>query len=147
MFDIKIKVEGLKGIKELPDEWRSGLVLGFRHAMLMVEGRAKSSFGKAGMIKARTGHYRRSISTKVRDTGRDVIGTLAGNVIYAAIHEFGGTIFPKKGKYLRFPINGSWVSVKKVVIPKRPLLAPAIAENLDEVGRIITDRIVKEMNK
>lgn len=144
MFTIDVKIEGLDGIKKLPEEWTSGLAKGFRRAMIFVEGVAKKRFGKPGNIKARTGHYRRSISTSVRILGDDLVGTLAGNVVYAAPHEFGAIIFPKKGQYLRFPIQGHWVSVRKVVIPQRPLLTPSITENVDEIGEIIVDSIIKE---
>ena len=145
MFDIQIKIDGLDEIEKMPEEWRSSIVRGFRDAMLMIEGKAKSRFGKAGNIKARTGHYRRSISTSVKERGNNIIGTLAGNVVYAAAHEYSMTIYPKKGKYLRFPIKGQWVTTKKVVIPKRPLLTPSVTENVNEVGNIIVNRIVKGM--
>ncbi len=144
MLTIDIKLEGLEEIKKLPKEWTSGLAKGFRQAMIFVEGKAKKRFGTAGNIKARTGHYRRSISTSVKKVPGGMVGTLAGNVVYAAPHEYGATIFPKKGEYLTFPIDGRWVRVKRVVIPKRPLLTPSITENVDEIGEIIVDSIIKE---
>ncbi|WP_175404830.1 phage virion morphogenesis protein, partial [Endozoicomonas atrinae] len=46
------------------------------------------------------------------------------NVKYAAVHNFGATIRPKKAKILAFPgKNGQTVFAKKVVIPARPFLA------------------------
>lgn len=43
--------------------------------------------------------------------------------IYAAIHQFGGTIKPKNGKYLTFKGSGSrFVRVKQVIIPARPFM-------------------------
>lgn len=46
------------------------------------------------------------------------------NRVYAAIHQFGGTIKPVNGKHLKFRVggNGGWVSVKSVTIPARPYL-------------------------
>ena len=42
---------------------------------------------------------------------------------YAAIHQFGGTIKPKNGKYLMFKGTGSrFAKVKQVVIPARPFM-------------------------
>lgn len=61
-----------------------------------------------------TGHLRDSISRAFDDTSA-VVGT---NVIYAGIHQFGGTIRPKKAKALRF--NGRFVA--KVEMPARPFL-------------------------
>jgi len=50
------------------------------------------------------------------------------DVVYARIHDQGGTIVPKKAKWLRFKINGKWVMTKKVKIPKykgRGYMTPA----------------------
>lgn len=41
---------------------------------------------------------------------------------YAAIHQFGGTITPKTGKFLVFNIGGRKVFAKKVTMPARPYL-------------------------
>lgn len=53
------------------------------------------------------------------DNNRAVVGT---NKSYAAIHQFGGVITPKKGKYLVFKIGDRWVMTDKVEIPARPFL-------------------------
>lgn len=69
-----------------------------------------------------TAVLRNSIKVKVSESGI-VVGT---NDIRAATHQFGDTrtIRAKRDKYLRFQINGSWVSTPrvKVKIPKRPFL-------------------------
>ena len=44
------------------------------------------------------------------------------NVIYAAIHQFGGTIKPVSSSALRFKIGNRWVTKSKVEIPARPFL-------------------------
>lgn len=41
---------------------------------------------------------------------------------YARIHQLGGEIRPKKGKYLLIPIGGRFVRLKKATIPARPYL-------------------------
>ncbi len=46
---------------------------------------------------------------------------IVGNpTIYAAIHQFGGTIRPRNAKALRFESGGRWWTVQKVTIPARP---------------------------
>lgn len=68
----------------------------------------------------------------LRDTGRlmnsidfrassdeAVIGT---NVKYAAVQNFGATIKPKKGKYLKFKGPDGWIFAGKVTIPARPFI-------------------------
>ena len=65
-----------------------------------------------------TGRLRGSITHNA--TARMVeVGT---NVIYAAIHQFGGDIVPKTAKALRFKVGGKWAMTKKVTIPARPFL-------------------------
>lgn len=53
--------------------------------------------------------------------GRDSVET-GSNKIYAAIHQFGGTITPKSGKYLVFPLGDGYARVGSVTIPARPYL-------------------------
>lgn len=55
------------------------------------------------------------------------IGT---NLVYAAIHEFGGIITPKNGEFLVFEVEGfgGWtdkVFARQVEIPARPYLRTA----------------------
>ncbi len=60
------------------------------------------------------------------------------NKVYAAIHQFGGTIKPVHAKALRFHLGGRWVSMKQVTIPARPYLGfgklerQIVAEALDD---------------
>ncbi len=147
MFHLKLEVnkKDLASIKEMPEEFRKGLEKGVRRAMFFAEGKAKRRFGTPGNLQVQTGHYRRSIRSGISPASAGVIGYLAADVIYASIHETGGVIRPKKGEYLRFPIQGRWVTVKRVVIPKRPLITPSITENLDEMGNIIIKDIIKEL--
>jgi phage gpG-like protein len=40
----------------------------------------------------------------------------------AAVQQFGATIKPKSGSFLRFKVNGRWYSLRQVTIPARPYL-------------------------
>lgn len=111
--------------------FRRGLLSGVKKGMLFAEGSAKKSFGRPGNLKVRSGHLRKSIKSGATETNDVVTGTLSNNVIYAAIHEFGGMA----GKGLR------------TKIPARPFLAPAIKDNLVAINRIIQKEIRKEVNK
>ena len=64
-----------------------------------------------------------------------VVGT---NVKYAAIHQFGGVITPKKAKVLLFSVGGKKVGAKKVTIPARPFIGISEAD-IKEVEGIILD--------
>lgn len=64
---------------------------------------------------------------------------VGSNVAYARIHQMGGTITPKKGKYLKFKGKGGKdVFVKKVTIPARPYLGVS-EEDKEEVQALIAD--------
>lgn len=62
-----------------------------------------------------TGNLRRSITMEMVNDKKVIVGS---NLAYARIHDEGGVITPKKGKFLRFQVGGQWVSVRKVTIPK-----------------------------
>jgi phage gpG-like protein len=81
-----------------------------------------------------------------KEKGGVVIGSIMdGGVIYSRIHEYGGTILPKKAKALRFKIGNKWVVTKKVNMPKRPYLIPAIQDKVeDKTGQKILIRLLKE---
>jgi hypothetical protein len=65
-----------------------------------------------------------------REDGPGVVGSWGvRDVVYALIHELGGTIVPKVAKALKFKLaDGSFRIVKSVTIPPRPYLRPAADE-------------------
>ena len=72
------------------------------------------------------------------------IGT---NVIYAAIHEFGGTIVPRTKAMLSWVSkSGERIFAKSVHIPARPYLRPAIDEHEPEIANAIGQALVDQIN-
>lgn len=66
------------------------------------------------------GHMRDSITYNMLG---ETVAEIGSNMIYAAIHQFGGTIKPVNGSALKFKIPGvGFVTVKSVSIPQRPYL-------------------------
>lgn len=61
---------------------------------------------------------RNSMTHEATDTGV-AVGT---NALYAAIHQFGGTIRPKTASKLVFEVAGQTVFVDQVTIPRRAFL-------------------------
>lgn len=62
------------------------------------------------------------VSSLQTEHGKDYaqVGT---NKEYALIHQLGGTIRPRKGKYLKVgKPGGPWTNLKQVTIPARPFL-------------------------
>ena len=78
----------------------------------------KKGYKKSGQTLSNTARLSSSITYKASKKHVEV-GT---NVIYAAIHQFGGKIKAKKKNFLKFNINGKWSQKKVVVIPKREFI-------------------------
>lgn len=82
--------------------------------------------GKAPKL---TGTLSRSIHMEADPSGGGLASIKIGtDVIYAAIHEFGGVITPVQAKLLHFVINGEDIFAKQVHMPARPYLRPALDE-------------------
>lgn len=75
---------------------------------------------------------------------------LGTNVEYAAIHQFGGTITPKRAKRLRFAgPNGAPVFASSVRIPARPMLPKTVSPN-SPWGRVLkqaADDLVMQVSR
>lgn len=81
-----------------------------------------------GRTLTRDGHLGDSVNSR---SGRD-FAEWGVNRIYAAIHQFGGTIKPKSASSLRFKLaNGAYVSTKSVTIPARPYLGIDAGDETD----------------
>lgn len=142
--EFRFRPDDQRYIESLPRRLRKGTLVGVRNAMFFGERKAKASFGQPGHLKARSGHLRRSIKSGLRVQSGGVVGWIFTDVIYGRIHELGGIIRPRVANYLKFQIAGRWVMTKKVRIPSRPYLKPAIADNINKIKDIIVRSIVKE---
>jgi len=103
-----------------------------RTVLFGLEGKIKDKLSNK-VLKVRTGRYRSSITSKIEGAGSDITGKVGTNVVYAPVHEYGATIAPKRRKYLTFQVEGHWVSVKAVKIPKRPIWEPTLKESQDKI--------------
>jgi phage gpG-like protein len=88
------------------------------------------------LLGVRTGRLRQAIVGNVKVTRKagsvqGVIG--AGGLVYAAIHELGGDIYPVRAKALRFVIDGRVIFAQHVRIPARPYFGPALAETREYI--------------
>lgn len=100
-----------------------------------------------------TGRLRSSFSYRV-SLGRFELGT---NFIGARVHQYGATISPKKGKFLRFQakvFSGNrrkaslFIFAKKVVIPRRQMvpeghLGPIWSKAFHDTGKRFFSRLMK----
>lgn len=92
---------------------------GKRNSRILVESGAKG--GLLGSINSEPG----------RDEVR--VGT---NKVYAAIHQFGGTIKPVKASHLYFRIGGRLIVADEVTLPARPFLGIS-REDEAEIAEIV----------
>lgn len=85
---------------------------------------------RGGRILRDTGRLLNSRSARVTAAGFEL--TFAA--VYAAIHNFGGTIVPRAGGWLTFPYatqrggkkrRGGWAKVRSVTIPRRQFVPDA----------------------
>ncbi len=86
-----------------------------------------------------SGKLAASISSRVKGQSGTVVGEIfTQRLVYARIHEFGGTIFPRRAPFLVFEgREGNLVFARKVTIPARPYIGRA----LDDFAQIITDEL------
>ena len=95
---------------------------------------------EGGQTLSDTGRLRRSFSVRATGSWGFTIGT---NVRYAAPHQFGATIVPKRARYLRFRLaegrgkrkggKGRWVATTQVHLPARPFFPEG-----NDLGRYAT---------
>jgi len=79
-------------------------------------------------LQRRSGELLRSVRSELRGSGaKTVVRLIVGGrgVPYAAIHETGGKIRAKNGRYLHFKGSLGWVRKEEVTMSPRPFLAPA----------------------
>ena len=112
------------------------------------DGRISKSIGSrvGGQILQDTGQLAASITTS-HDSRSAMIGT---NKIYAAIHQFGGTIeHPGSDKFQAFEIGGQWVYTHgtkphPIAIPARPYMMFQDAD-VEQIIQILGDKIVSSI--
>ena len=156
-FEIRIDadpvVQGLRRLRELGgdltpvmDDIGAMLVASTQHRFETGTGPDGTSWPESARAKRQggqtlvdSGRLRDSITHRARGDTVEV-GT---NVIYAAIHQFGGTIKPKNAKSLAFPgLDGAPVFVKSVTLPARPFLGVS-NDDREEIAAIVADEVAR----
>jgi len=135
-----------KRFANMPTEVRKALKNKITALTLKLEAHVKNDKLSGQVLKVQSGALRRSITSEVVDNGVNITGRVysAGDVKYAAIHEFGGKtaaheILPTKAKALHFMMGGKDVFAKRVnhpgsVIPMRSYLRSALADMRVEIA-------------
>ena len=150
MSDNRITIKGspeLKAkLKGLSDALRTKLGAAAKRGAVKVQKKAWENITeKFQRGTHRTGDLKNYIKAEQTSQVAAVVGT---DLVYAAIHEFGGTIVPRTAKALVFQTrDGNWVRTQKVRIPKRPYLYPAADSERDKIIAEFTELIETELEK
>lgn len=96
--------------------------------------KSRRALEEGGQTLTASGRLRLSMNHKSSSKTAEV----GSNLIYAGIHQTGGTIRPRNARALRFRVGGGFVTVQKVEIPQREYLGFG-PEDERELGEIVGD--------
>ena len=138
-----IRIEGLEEVIEdlegLIDESKIKTALG--RACALVERSAKQKAPKG------SGELRRSITSKVEQSGSDAVGVVFTPLEYAPYVEFGTGLFAESGGRTDVPWcyqddKGEWHSTSGM--HPQPYMRPALNENREQIKRILREGILSD---
>ena len=113
----------------------------------VIEGNAKINVNKTFSSKATggagLGGSIQTVVSKATPTKAEV--DVGPTVIYGRIHELGGIILPVHAKMLSWVDNGKRIFAKRVQIPARPYLRPAVDEHEKEIGKAVSFQLRKQI--
>jgi phage gpG-like protein len=133
--EIVVNEKLLAKLKNMPEEMRKQVRLTMESVVFECERITKEKLS-GPVLHRRSSRLFTSIGSDVKGSGRDTVGRFGVTkhpqgkpVVYAAIHEFGGIIRPKRKKWLRFKTkDGRWHTVKEVTMPMRSYIRSTAKE-------------------
>ncbi len=111
--DFTVSVEGVKELQQkvdqLPNRIRNDVGRdALSKAGFMLEGYIKREKLSGQVLHVRSGRLRASVTAAPPvDEGADIVVRVGPHVIYARIHEFGGTIYPTRAQFLTIPMQAA----------------------------------------
>jgi phage gpG-like protein len=154
MFEIDLRDEFSASLAAMPDQVRQALSSKANLLAVALEAKIQQKLS-GGVLNMRSGALASSIIATVDESSADVsvrIGT-SGDVKYAAIQEFGGTIppheiVPNKAKALAFAAGGKQVfaarvNLPAVTVPERSYLRSSLAEMAQEITGELSHAVVE----
>jgi phage gpG-like protein len=156
MFQLDLRDEYSASLAGMPDRVRQALSNKANVLAVALEAKIQQKLS-GGVLNTRSGALASSIIAAVDESSAGVsvrVGT-SGDVKYAAIQEFGGTIppheiVPDKAKALAFAIGGKQVfaarvNLPAVTIPERSYLRSSLAEMAGEIGGELSQAVVEAL--
>ena len=157
MFQLDLRDDYSAGLAGMPDRVRQALSSKANVLAVALEAKIQQKLS-GGVLNTRTGALASSIIATVDESSADVsarIGT-SGDVKYAAIQEFGGTIppheiVPDKAKALAFAIGGKQVfaarvNLPTVTLPERSYLRSSLAEMAEEIAEGLSEAVIEAID-
>jgi phage gpG-like protein len=154
MFAVELRDDYSASLAGMPDRVRQALSSKANVLAVALEAKIQQKLS-GGVLNTRSGALASSIIATVDESSADVavrIGT-SGDVKYAAIQEFGGTIppheiVPDKAKALAFAVGGKQVftarvNLPAVTMPERSYLRSSLAEMAGEITEDLTQAVVE----
>jgi HK97 gp10 family phage protein len=150
--------ELIQRLNAMPAEVRKALLKKVTTLAIELESKVKTDKLSGQVLNVVSGNLRASIQNLVTQTGTSTIGQVysSGDVKYAAIHEFGGTIeipeITAKGAALAFMMGGKQVFFKKVAahtvtMPERSFMRSALADMADDIVEGLTEAVREGLHR
>jgi phage gpG-like protein len=156
MFQVDLRDDYSASLAGMPDRVRQALSSKANVLAAALEAKIQQKLS-GGVLNSRSGALARSIIATVDESSADVsvrIGT-SGDVKYAAIQEFGGTIppheiVPDKAEALAFVVGGKQAFAKRVnlpavTMPERSYLRSSLAEMAVDITAEMSEAVVQAM--
>ena len=157
MFQLDLRDDYSASLAGMPDRVRQALLSKANVLAVALEVKIQQKLS-GGVLNTRSGALARSIIATVDESSADVtvrIGT-SGDIKYAAIQEFGGTIppheiVPDKAKALAFVVGGkqvfaAQVNLPAVTMPERLYLRSSLAEMAGDIAEGLSEAIVEAID-
>lgn len=136
-------------LEAMPQKLNNSLLQAITGACISLEAYIKGTQLSGAVLKVQTGQLRNSIQHTVQSSTNQIIGEVfsAGNIPYAAIHEYGGVtkphdIYPVTAQALYF--NGIFAKVAHhpgSKIPERSYMRSALADKTAEIQERISTAV------
>jgi hypothetical protein len=99
-------------------------------------------------LGTRTGQLRDALRANPAVISGDSVSVeIVNPVLYAGVHEYGMTIYPKNRKFLSFQIDGVWHRAKKVTIPERSPVRYGLTRNAPVLSEAVIDEVSVTVDK
>jgi phage gpG-like protein len=145
--NVKVKIDKTKLdalLQSAPERLHEGVRSGLEEFLQDVQRTVVGEKLSGQVLHVRTGALRRSIQYAIEETGRGFLGKIGSNLVYAAIHEYGGIISARL-RPLKFKTDRGWVTIPIggwVVMPERSYLRTSLQEELPDFPDTMKKRIV-----